>query len=125
MLRMPDAPVKSFQSTCPAPGAHSRFTPGTQVRVKGVLRNHILPSLGRMPVAAVVRSHVVALQQTLSAHPVTANKAVKVLSHMFRLGEGWGLAPEGFNPCRWVEKNRSGRASGFRPMPSLPASAGC
>ncbi|MDE0147834.1 MAG: tyrosine-type recombinase/integrase [Rhodospirillaceae bacterium] len=81
-----------------------RLKPGTQVRVKGVLRNHILPALGRLPVAAVERSHVVALQQTLSGHPVTANKAVKVLSHMFRLGAGWGLAPEGSNPCRSVEQ---------------------
>ena len=81
-----------------------RLKPRTQVRVGGVLRNHILPALGRMPVAAVERSHVVDLQQTLSAHPVTANKAVKILSHMFRLGEGWGLVPEGSNPCRSVEK---------------------
>ena len=81
-----------------------RLKPRTQVRVGGVLRNHILPALGRTPVAAVERSHVVDLQQTLSAHPVTANKAVKILSHMFRLGEGWGLVPEGSNPCRSVEK---------------------
>ena len=35
---------------------------------------------------------------------MTANKAVKLLSHMYRLAEGWGLAPEGSNPCRAVEK---------------------
>ena len=81
-----------------------RLKPRTQVRVGGVLRNHILPALGRMPVAAVERSHVVDLQQTLSAHPVTANKAVKILSHMFKLGEGWGMAPEGLNPCRSIER---------------------
>ena len=81
-----------------------RLKPRTQVRVRGVLRNHILPALGRMPVAAVERSHVVDLQQMLSAHPVTANKAIKILSHMFKLGEGWGLVPEGSNPCRSIEK---------------------
>ena len=81
-----------------------RLKPRTQVRVGGVLRNHILPALGRTPVAAVERSHVIELQQKLSAYPVTANKAVKVLSHMYRLGEGWGLVPEGCNPCRSVEK---------------------
>ena len=36
--------------------------------------------------------------------PVTANRAVKVLSHMYRLGEGWGMVPEGCDPCRSVEK---------------------
>ena len=81
-----------------------RLKPKTQVRVRGVLRSHILPALGKAPVAAVERSHVIELQQKLSAHPVTANKAVKVLSHMYRLGEGWGLVPEGCNPCRSVEK---------------------
>ena len=81
-----------------------RLKPKTQVRVRGVLRSHILPALGKAPLAAVERSNVIELQQKLSAHPVTANKAVKVLSHMYRLGEGWGLVPEGCNPCRSVEK---------------------
>ncbi len=90
-----------------------RLKPRTQVRVRGVLRNHILPALGRTPVAAVERSHVIELQQNLSAHPVTANKAVKVLSHMFKLGAGWGLAPEGFNPCRSVEQYPERRRERF------------
>ncbi len=90
-----------------------RLKPRTQVRVRGVLRNHILPALGRTPVAAVEPSHVIDLQQNLSAHPVTANKTVKVLSHMFKLGEGWGLAPEGFNPCRSVEQYPERRRERF------------
>ena len=81
-----------------------RLKPKTQVRVRGVLSDHILPAIGKVPLAAAERSHVIELQQKLSAHPVTANKAVKVLSHMYRLGEGWGLVPEGCNPCRSVEK---------------------
>ena len=81
-----------------------RLKPMTQVRVRGVLSSHILPALGKAPVAAAERSHVIELQQKLSTHPVTANKAVKILSHMYRLGEGWGLVPEGCNPCRSVEK---------------------
>ena len=81
-----------------------RIKPRTRLRVRGMLDNHILPALGRLPLAAVEPSHVVALHQTLSDRPVTANKCVKVLSHMYRLAEGWGLVPEGFNPCRSVEK---------------------
>ena len=81
-----------------------RLKPRTRENVRGVLRNHILPALGRVPVAAVERRHVVDLQQSLSAYPVAANRTVKILSHMYRLGEGWGLAPEGRNPCRSVEK---------------------
>ena len=81
-----------------------RLKPRTRQNVRGALRNHILPALGRIPVAAVERRHVIELQQSLSAYPVAANRAVKILSHMYRLGEGWGLAPEGCNPCRSIEK---------------------
>ena len=81
-----------------------RLKPRTRQSVRGALRNHILPALGRIPVAAVERRHVIDLQQSLSAYPVAANRALKILSHMYRLGEGWGLAPEGSNPCRSIEK---------------------
>ena len=81
-----------------------RLKPNTQVLVRGVVRRNILPALGKAPVAAVEQIHVIELRESLSAHPVTANKAVRVLSHMYRLGEGWGLVPEGWNPCRAVEK---------------------
>ena len=81
-----------------------RLKPRTRLRVHGMLDNHILPALGRLPLEAVERSHVVEFHQKLSDRPVTANKSIKVLSHMYRLGEGWGLVPEGFNPCRSVEK---------------------
>ena len=81
-----------------------RIKPETQFRVRGMLDNHILPALGRLPLEAVEPSHVSEFHQELSDRPVTANKCVKVLSHMYRLGAGWGLVPEGFNPCRSVEK---------------------
>ncbi|MYF07141.1 MAG: DUF4102 domain-containing protein, partial [Rhodospirillaceae bacterium] len=80
-----------------------RIKPTTQLRVRSMLNNHILPDLGRLPLEAVEPGHVVELHQTLSDRPVTANKCVKLLSHMYRLAAGWGLVPEGFNPCRSVE----------------------
>ena len=81
-----------------------RLKPRTQQRVRGMLDNHILPALGRLPLEAVERRDIVEFHRKLSGRPVTANKCVKVLSHMYRLGAGWGLAPEGFNPCRSIEK---------------------
>ena len=36
--------------------------------------------------------------------PATANKAVKTLSHMYTLADGWRMVGEGFNPCRSVTK---------------------
>ena len=81
-----------------------RLKPETRRRIRVMLDNHILPALGRLPLEAVEPSHVSEFHQELSDRPVTANKCVKVLSHMYRLGAGWGLVPEGFNPCRSVEK---------------------
>ena len=75
-----------------------------EATLRGLLHSHILPVLGRIPVAALERTRVVEFHHELSGRPVTANKAIKVLSHMYRLGEGWGLVPEGCNPCRSVEK---------------------
>ncbi len=81
-----------------------RIKPRTQVSVRGMLNNHILPAFGGLPLEAVERSDIVEFHQKLSDRPVAANRCVKILSHMYRLGAGWGLVPEGFNPCRSVEK---------------------
>ena len=81
-----------------------RLKPETRRRVRVMLHNHILPALGRLPLEAVERSDIVEFHQKLFDRPVTANKCVKALSHMYRLGAGWGLVPEGFNPCQSVEK---------------------
>ena len=82
-----------------------RLKPRTQAKLRGVLRRHILPALGRLPVEAVERRQVVELHRGLSGRPVAANRAVKTLAHMYRLGEGWGLVPAGCNPCRSIGKH--------------------
>ena len=38
----------------------------------------------------------------MSGTPSAANTAIKTLSHMYRLAAGWGMVPEGCNPCRSV-----------------------
>ena len=90
-----------------------KLKPNTQRQVRGVLRCHILPALGKMPLVAIERAQAVDLQQKLCDRPVTANRAVKVLSHMYRLGEGWGMVPEGCDPCRSVEKYPERRRERF------------
>ena len=90
-----------------------KLKPNTQRQFRGVLRRHILPALGKMPLIAIERAQVVDLQQKLCDRPVTANTAVKVLSHMYRLGEGWGMVPEGCDPCRSIEKYPERRRERF------------
>ena len=90
-----------------------KLKPNTQRQARGVLHRHILPALGKMPLVTIERAQVVDLQQKLCDRPVTANRAVKVLSHMYRLGEGWGMVPEGCNPCRSTEKYPERRRERF------------
>ena len=90
-----------------------KLKPNTQRQARGVLHRHILPALGKKPLVAIERAQVVDLQQKLCDRPVTANRAVKVLSHMYRLGEGWGMVPEGCDPCRSVEKYPERRRERF------------
>ena len=76
----------------------------TKDSFRRIVRNHILPALGGLAVAAVERRHVVALHDSLSAMPTQANRTLAVLSAMFRLAEAWDLAPPGRNPCRGVRR---------------------
>ena len=80
---------------------------------RGALRNHILPALGSVPVAAVGRPEAAALHYALRATPRAANRALMVLSKMFSLAESWGIAPPGGNPCRFVDRYREGRRERF------------
>ena len=81
-----------------------RVKPKTAANARIAVHRHILPALGRLSLAAVERAQVVELQQQMSGNPSAANTVVKTLSHMYRLAAGWGVVPEGCNPCRSVAK---------------------
>ena len=81
-----------------------RCKPGTVASTRTAVNRHIVPALGKVPLTAVERTQVVELHQRLSKTPAVANAVVSILSQMYRLAEGWGLVPEGCNPCRSVVK---------------------
>ena len=90
-----------------------RCKPKTAKTARTVVNRHIVPALGRLPLAAVDRSHVTDLHHGLSKTPAMANMAVATLSHMYTLADGWGMAPEGTNPCRSVVKYPERRRERF------------
>ena len=90
-----------------------RCKPRTVKTLRSVVGRHIVLALGKMPISAVERKHVVELHQRLSATPAAANHAVRALSAMFRLAGEWGLAPEGMNPCRAIAEYPVGRRERF------------
>ncbi len=62
-----------------------RCKPRTVKVARSVVRKHIAPALGRLPLAAVERTKVVDLHQRLCGTPAAANQAVRTLSLMYRL----------------------------------------
>ena len=85
----------------------------TQGIYRGALDNHILPTLGSLPIASVGRSEAAGLHYALRDIPRAANRVLVVLSKMLSLAEDWGLAPPGSNPCRYVRRYKEGKRERF------------
>ena len=90
-----------------------RCKPSTVRSTRQVVDGHILPALGKLPVAALGRRRVGDLHAGLRATPAAANKAIDTLSRMLNRAEAWGLAPPGGNPCRFVARYRTRRRERF------------
>ena len=73
-----------------------RCKPKTQRTARSIVNRHIVPALGKLPIAAVERRHVMALHESLCETPAMANMTVETLSHMYALARGWDMAPEGY-----------------------------
>ena len=81
-----------------------RCKPSTMKWTRTVVNHHIVPALGQRPLEAVSRAQVMELHDRLYQTPSVANAVVVILSLMYRLAEGWGLVPEGCNPCLSIVK---------------------
>jgi len=69
-----------------------------------LLRQLILPKLGKLRVAAVRRTDIEAFHREVSkATPVRANRALSLLTKMFNLAIGWEMRTD--NPCKGIERN--------------------
>ena len=70
-----------------------RCKPRTVKVARSVVRKHIAPALGRLPLAAVERAHVAELHQRLCGTPAAANQAVRTLSADVPPGRSLGSDP--------------------------------
>ena len=71
-----------------------------------VVDKHILPALGKTSALGASHAWVTELHHGLRETPVTANRAVDVLSRIYNAAEDRGRIPEASNPCRLVVKFR-------------------
>lgn len=65
---------------------------------------HILPALGDRKVADITRSDAARFHHGLRDTPVSANRALSLLSHILNTAVTVGERPEGPNPCAGVKK---------------------
>jgi integrase len=83
----------------------AKLAPHTRDDHTSVIRNDILPAIGRMKVAAVEFEHVERLHAKITARaPVRANRCHAVAVTMFNLAIKWRMRAD--NPCRGVRRNR-------------------
>ncbi|MCY3821976.1 MAG: site-specific integrase [Gammaproteobacteria bacterium] len=94
--------------------SHSRlWKPRTLAVNRCYLRNQILPFFARRPVADVSRGEVRRWFAGLRATPAAANRALPVLSTVFREAERLGFRPENSNPCAGIRRYRTPGRSRF------------
>ena len=91
-----------------------RCKPGTAALYRSVINRHVLPALGRVPLATLSRAQVAEFHESLYEKPAVANMALRILSSMHRLAAGWEMVPEGAsNPCRALVKYPERRRERF------------
>ncbi len=91
-----------------------RCKPATAALYRSVINRHVLPALGKLPIAALCRAQVAEFHESLYETPAVANMALRTLSAMYELAREWELAPEGLsNPCRSIMKYPERRRERF------------
>ena len=81
-----------------------RCKPSTARGCRYTLDKYLLPAFGARALGSIGREEVATLQYRLHKTPIMANRVVDMLSRLFNMAEAWGIAPEGGNPCRFVQK---------------------
>jgi integrase len=79
--------------------------PHTQADYTAIIRNDVIPALGRFKVAAVQFEHIERLHAAVTKRaPVRANRVLAVVSAMFTLAIRWHMLDS--NPCKYVARNK-------------------
>ncbi len=78
----------------------------TRTSYENVVRRHIVPRIGALPIKDVRHVDVHELHLCMKETPSAANRAIAVLSSMFSFAARRGLVAEGHNPARGIEKYR-------------------
>ncbi len=87
--------------------------PRTLELYRAVVHRHLLPTLGKVPIANLGREQVSSLHYRLRETPYAANRAVEVFGQIVGMAEDRGLRVPGENPCRSIDKYKQHRHERF------------
>src|SRR5262245_5264312 len=90
-----------------------KLKPRTAFDYERLLAQHILPALGRLPVAGAERSDVERLHVEMARTPRRANYTVSTIHVLFNYAIDLGLRPPGSNPARRIKRYRERKIERF------------
>jgi integrase len=89
-----------------------RNRPATRAAYRHLLKAYVLPSLGRLKVAAVTHADVERMHREATQHGAyVANRALAMLGRMMSLAVKWQICPD--NPARGIERNHEERRTRY------------
>jgi integrase len=90
-----------------------KLKPRTVFDYEQLLTKHILPPLGRLPVAQIERSDILTLHASMQRTPRRANYVVSTVRAILNFGIDLGLRPPGSNPARRIKMYRERKRERF------------
>jgi integrase len=96
--------LAAFAARYLAEYAAGHHKPRTRAEEERLLKLHILPVLGTVKLVDIGKSDAARLHAKAHETPVTANRALAVLSAVLGWAERVGERPDGSNPCRHVDR---------------------
>jgi integrase len=84
--------------------AAGHHKPRTRAEEERLLKLHILPALGTMKLADIGKADAARLHAKMHETPVSANRALALLSAVLGWAERVGERPDASNPCRHVDR---------------------
>ena len=86
---------------------------GTAAHYRDILNRLVVPALGTMKADRVTRAELAKLHLKWKKTPYQANRALAVVGSMYGFGSKHGLAPDGMNPARGIERYSGGWPRAF------------
>jgi len=80
---------------------------------EGLFERHLLPAFGDFRLDRIDQAAVTRFAQERKAKPITANRALALLSHVYTKAAEWGLVPRALNPALGVPRYKERKIERF------------